>query len=199
MEPERRDIIHEGDTIVFRAITRWGAPKLLRKVVHVGETHIGVNAHGCRPFLVRRNEILKHIPQPVENWDEFVVWQAPVCTENIPPYMIWMNLRTGEQYVKRMPAMGDKPKTVLLEEGAAIQNRVFTEPPGNESLDKAAQHYGMDIIHQGGESEMECYICEKEIEPGESHQRLEGGIGDAHTECAKEHYEKSKRAKEESE
>ena len=52
-----------GDEITFRAVCRWGAPKLRRKVVELGtgglDGHVGVNAHGCRPFWVRPHEIIE--------------------------------------------------------------------------------------------------------------------------------------------
>lgn len=55
--------IKTGDTVTFRAVTRFGAPKLTRKVSFVSATRIGVRAHGWDPFLVRPDEILEHSPQ----------------------------------------------------------------------------------------------------------------------------------------
>jgi len=53
-----------GDTIVFRVVTRWGAPKLTRKVVEIsGQFGIGVNAHTCRPFWVRRDEVIEVVKE----------------------------------------------------------------------------------------------------------------------------------------
>jgi len=52
-----------GKYVTFRPLTRWGTPKVTRKITHVfkpsGRHCCGVTYNGCRPFYVHHREILE--------------------------------------------------------------------------------------------------------------------------------------------
>ncbi len=55
----KRDI---GKYVTFRPVTRWGTPKVKRKITHLfkpkGAQALGVTYNGCRPFYVHSREII---------------------------------------------------------------------------------------------------------------------------------------------
>ncbi len=51
-----------GKYVTFRPVTRWGTPKVKRKITHVfrakGDRSLGVTYNGCSPFYVHSREII---------------------------------------------------------------------------------------------------------------------------------------------
>ena len=59
-----------GDSITFRAVTRWGAPTLTRIVTDIRyDGIIGVRAHSWNPFWVRNDEIIEIMRKQDPLWN----------------------------------------------------------------------------------------------------------------------------------